>query len=179
MVKNFTENFNFTEYLEICHYYFNSKYEDIIELIIWSISHMISENEIFKEIIFKSDFINDIIKLCKKENSSCSIVRMYSWFFVSLFKIQNYIPDFKIIKEIINICVNLVYIKDNEIVINGIWVLSYLSEYKYPNIEEFILNSGAIVKILSIVPTFNAIQLPIVTLFGNILICKKVLEVNF
>jgi len=169
MVKNFNNNFNIIEYLKLCHFHFYCQYEDITELIIWSITHMISESQTVKEIVVKSDIIKDVLKLSKKESNSCGIIRIYSWFYLSLFKIKNYLPDYKYVEDIIKSCVNLVYIKDNEIVINAIWVFDYISEYEYPNIEEVILNSGAIVKILSFIPTFNAFQLPIVILIGNML----------
>jgi hypothetical protein len=170
MVKGFSEIFDLNKFLELCKMHFFFSYEDITDMIIWTLSHVLIDSPHLRESIINSEVFKEILKLAKKESLSRNLMKTISWLFSNLYRNKSgMVPDFEITKDIINICQGYLYCKDNEIIIYCVWTLSHMCEFNYSNIENIILDSGAIVKILGSVPNYNQYQLPVLSLLGNML----------
>jgi hypothetical protein len=170
MVKGFAEIFDLERFLDISKMHFFFSYEDIPDMIIWALSHLIIECVEYRPIVLKSDVFKEIMKLAKKEELSRNLMKTISWFLSTIFKCKTgEMPSLTLVKEIINVFSGYLYCKDNEIVIYSIWGLSHICELSYPCIQKLILDSGVVVKIMSVVPNYNQYIIPVVTLLGNLL----------
>jgi hypothetical protein len=156
--------------LNICRkHYFVTNYQDIIELIIWSIAHIADSSLTCRDYVLSSPILKDIIELSKSGSCTLDIIRCYLWLFSKLFIPAYEKPKYEFMLEIFYILLNHLYIDDNEVIINTITGMYNIMELEYDNIYETVLDSGAVVKILKRTPTFNQMKRPMVLFIGSLL----------
>jgi hypothetical protein len=174
MYDNLQNFIDVSRYLHICRkHYFATNYQDITELIIWSLSHVADSSVMCRDLVLNSDILRDIIELSKNGTCTLDIIRCYIWLFSKLFIAGCDRPSEEFMKEIFDILNNHLYIKDNETIINTISAMNSIIDCEYDGIIETILDSGAVVKVLSFQATFNLMRKPIVTFIGLMLTGDK------
>jgi hypothetical protein len=124
--------------------------------------------------------LKDIIDLSKNGSCTLDIIRCYVWLYSKLFLKGVEKPSEEFMMDILHILLSHLYIKDNEVMIATIDAINNIIELDYDNIDKKILDSGIVVKILSINACFNTLKKPIATFFGNMTAFdKSVTEVLF
>jgi hypothetical protein len=157
------------EFIQVCMKYITSPYEDICELVVWSLTHFIRESrEVFEVICLKSKFLQELLKLTKND-TSLAFARTYSWFFSVMFK--NYPKDielpFEIIKEIINLSYHLLNSNDDILIMHNVWVFSNISEIITSGYDDLFIKSGIAKRILQVRQSRD-VNCPIISFIGNL-----------
>ena len=169
MLKEFLNFIDYNEYIEDCRKHFFFSYDVITETIIWSITHMLNKETV--HILIESKLFNDILNLLKKETISINLLDTVIWFYSVFFKLKIF-PSLNTCKVVIVSIKKIIDLNDTNILINSIWVLSYMSELNFTEMHTFLFDNAIINKLLSFSLDNYSIILPIITLIGNLL-CEE------
>jgi hypothetical protein len=160
---------NIQDFIELCSKYINSQYEEMVDMIVWSLTHLLKESDDVLYSIANSNILKKIIDLSKSENCSVSLARTITWFYSVLMK---YDPtrisiSTEIIQEILIVTRNLLDSNDEEIQFYSIWTFSGFLENMISGSEKFLIQLGIIDKIMSMPFTKNN-SFGIITFFGGV-----------
>jgi hypothetical protein len=168
-VKGITTILNIDDYINICLKYISYPYEEINDMIVWSMTHLLKESEGVYYAILNSNLLNEVIKASKKESVSLSFARTFTWFYSILLRVKdiNNLLSFDVIKEILQIIINLIGSDDSEIITYAVWAISNVSESQYAGADTFYINSGVVQKVLKIRP-YREIYSSLIGFIGEI-----------
>lgn len=144
--------------------------DDITEQIIWTLTHIASIKADWRDRIINSPIYSEIVNILYRDKLLVGFVRVGIWFLSTCMKFKTPEPDKNISLEALKILSNYLYTNDNEVLVNCLWGVSYISEYNnIDKLQEHIFNSGVVVKILNAQYKNHLCVVPAIRILGNVL----------
>lgn len=105
-----------------------SKDTDIREQAIWAFGNISGHNDDLRDIVLYSDFLPSILGVLKK-NLDLSCMKHIAWTLLNLCR-GNSVPEFDKIKQCFSVLAKLIKSKDNNVMTDAIWAMSYVSNWE-------------------------------------------------
>lgn len=165
------EIFSSDEIIDIFFTHLHSEYVDIVENLLWFLTHVVRDSAICRDKIINSKIYDEVIKILRLESNPLNIIHFTIWFATSLCANTQTTPLESKIYECLEIFSGYMYLTDDmEIVSHCIWGIFNISNFdqKITSIHGKILQSGSIVKLFKLNYNKNRLYAqPVIRLLGN------------
>jgi importin subunit alpha-6/7 len=141
--------------------------KELQEQCIWALGNIAGDSHKFRDYCLQQGMLQPVLQVLMDPTATESMHRNTVWALSNLCRGKPQ-PDFAVIREALPVLAQLIKRADQELVIDALWALSYLSDGKDENIAE-VVNSGVaptLVQLLS--STDFKIQTPALRTVGNI-----------
>jgi importin subunit alpha-6/7 len=146
----------------------NSPNDDVCKQALWALGNIAGDSLPFRDLVLQAGAMQPLLDQLK-QNSKVSMLRNATWA-LATFCAGKPQPDFELVRPSIpTLANNLVFSRDDEILSNACWALSYLSDGANEKKIQAVIDAGICPRLFVLV--FNclpAVQTPALRTVGNI-----------
>jgi hypothetical protein len=100
--------------------------EEVREQAVWALGNIAGDSPDFRDDVLKSNAMKPLIDLCTS-TAKLTLLRNITWTLANFCRGKPQ-PDFEAIRPALGVLANLLYYKDDEILADACWALSYISD---------------------------------------------------
>lgn len=143
--------------------------EDVREQVVWALGNIAGDSYICRDMVLTSNALEPLLALCK-ENAKISMLRNAIWT-LSNFCRGKPQPVFELVQGALPVLGKLIYSKDDEVLTDACWALSYLSDDTGPENAKIqaVINAGVCRRLVELLMHKSAnVKTPALRTVGNI-----------
>jgi hypothetical protein len=163
--------FDLERYLNICDRHFLYTLPDIVQTIIWSLTHYAESNEENRNKMLRSKVFDSILDIGKETGSGEIILQQCNSFFANLLNPEYKRPSSDLVQTFTDIAIkSFMRSSEPESLICALSVLINVTDANgTDNLMAYIISQGVLDKILNVVPHIPELQHSFICILGNLL----------
>lgn len=146
-----------------------SNNEDVREQVVWALGNIAGDSYQCRDLVLNANALEPLLALCN-ESAKRSMLRNATWT-LSNFCRGKPQPDFSMVSAALPTLAGLIYHKDDEVLTDACWALSYLSDDTGPNNQKIqaVIDSGVCRRLVELLMHHTAsVKTPALRTVGNI-----------
>lgn len=143
--------------------------DDVREQAVWGLGNIAGDSHICRDLVLSNGALGPLLQLCEP-HASLSLIRNATWAVSNLCRGKPQ-PQFDAVAACLPVLAQLVWSRDDEVLTDACWALSYLSDDTGPNNTKIqaVITSGAVRRIVELLMHQNAnVKTPALRTIGNI-----------
>ena len=146
----------------------NSPNRDVCEQSTWALGNIAGDSITCRNLVTQMGIVEPLLNILNRPGISISVLRIAAWTLSNLYRGKPY-PPFQFIHQSMPTLSKLIYHKDEEVVSDICWSISYIADGGYDNIRT-VIESGLCMKLVELLShSAYSIQVPALRAVGNIL----------
>lgn len=144
--------------------------EDVREQVVWALGNIAGDSYTCRDMVLQSNALGPLLQLCANENAKISMLRNAIWT-LSNFCRGKPQPQFELVQAALPVLGTLIYSKDDEVLTDACWALSYLSDDTGPENAKIqaVINAGVCRRLVELLLHRSAnVKTPALRTVGNI-----------
>ena len=146
-----------------------SPFDEVKEQAVWALGNTAGDSPACRDIVLHCNIMPNLLALCSVQ-SRLGLLRNACWTLSNLCRGKPQ-PDFQMVSQSLPVLADLLYIKDEEVLMDVCWALSYLSDDTGPNNDKIqaVINAGVPVRLVELLLSrSNNVKTPALRTVGNI-----------
>lgn len=146
-----------------------SENEDVREQVVWALGNIAGDSYHCRDMVLKSNALEPLLALCT-DNAKLTMLRNATWT-LSNFCRGKPQPQFELVQPALQVLNKLIYSKDDEVLTDACWALSYLSDDTGPYNAKIqaVINAGVCRRLVELlVHKSSSVKTPALRTVGNI-----------
>ncbi|EEY61401.1 importin alpha-2 subunit [Phytophthora infestans T30-4] len=142
--------------------------EDVCEQAVWALGNISGDSPQCRDLVLSAGAMMPLLAVLRRNSGKLTILRNATWTLSNLCRGKPR-PDFDLVRPALDLLPHLIHSRDDEVVTDACWTLSYLSDGTTSNVQA-VIDAGVCSRIVDLVGhTVAAIQTPTLRIIGNIL----------
>jgi len=147
----------------------SSPTEDVREQAVWALGNIAGDSTEYRNMVLEAGILSPLLQLCTQD-SKLTLLRNATWTLSNLCRGKPQVP-FAAIKSALPVLSKLLYNTDHEVLTDGCWAFSYISDDTGPENEKItaVIMSGAVPRLIDLLGhESNNVKHPALRTIGNI-----------
>ncbi|KAG6972328.1 hypothetical protein JG688_00004054 [Phytophthora aleatoria] len=142
--------------------------EDVCEQAVWALGNISGDSPQCRDLVLNAGAMMPLLAVLRRNSGKLTILRNATWTLSNLCRGKPR-PEFDLVRPALDLLPHLIHSRDDEVVTDACWTLSYLSDGTTANIQA-VIDAGVCSRIVDLVGhTAASIQTPTLRTIGNIL----------
>lgn len=146
-----------------------SQSPEVREQAVWGLGNIAGDSAECRNLVLQCNALEPLLALCNPENK-LSMLRNVTWTISNLCRGKPQ-PDFSLVHPCLAVLAQLLWSRDDEVLTDACWALSYLSDDTGPNNQKIqaVISSGVTRRVVELLMhTNNSVKTPALRTVGNI-----------